>query len=143
MEKLKSRLKEIVEALNYYLYDVTYEKEGNDFVLRVMIENDTYIDIDDCIKVSKVVSDELDVLDPFKDPYNLEVTSAGAEHELRNSDEIKRAVGLNVYLETPEQKMDGKLEKFKDGILTIKHKNKRKTEVNYIDVSYIRTAIVF
>jgi len=143
MEKLKSRLKEIVEALNYYLYDVTYEKEGNDFVLRVMIENDTYIDIDDCIKVSKVVSDELDVLDPFKDPYNLEVTSAGAEHELRNSDEIKRAVGLNVYLETPEQKMDGKLEKFKDGILTIKHKNKRISEVNYIDVSYIRTAIVF
>mgnify|MGYP000917308047 CR=1 FL=1 len=39
MEKLKSRLKEIVEALNYYLYDVTYEKEGNDYILRVMIEN--------------------------------------------------------------------------------------------------------
>ena len=108
-----------------------------------MIENDTFIDIDDCIKVSKIVSEELDVLDPFQDPYNLEVTSAGAEHELRNSDEIKRAVGKNVHLETPEQKMDGKLEKFKDGILTIKQKNKRIHEVNYIDVSYIRTAIVF
>ena len=142
MEKLKSRLKELIESLNYYLYDVTYEKEGNDYILRVMIENDTFINIDDCIKVSKIVSEELDVLDPFKDPYNLEVTSAGAEHELRNSDEIKRAVGKNVHLETPEQKMDGKLEKFKDGILTIKQKNKRIHEVNYIDVSYIRTAIV-
>ena len=92
--------------------------------------------------MSKFVSEELDVLDPFKDPYMFEVTSAGAEHELRNSDEIKRAVGQNVHLETPEQKMDGKLEKFKDGILTIKQKNKRIHEVNYIDVSFIRTAIV-
>lgn len=142
MEKLKSRLKELIESLDYYLYDVTYEKEGNDYILRVMIENDTFINIDDCIKVSKFVSEELDVLDPFKDPYMFEVTSAGAEHELRNSDEIKRAVGKNVHLETPEQKMDGKLEKFKDGILTIKQKNKRIHEVNYIDVSYIRTAIV-
>ena len=142
MEKLKSRLKELVESLDYYLYDITYEKEGNDYILRVMIENDTFINIDDCIKVSKFVSEELDVLDPFKDPYMFEVTSAGAEHELRNSDEIKRAVGQNVHLETPEQKMDGKLEKFNDGILTIKQKNKRIHEVNYIDVSFIRTAIV-
>ena len=143
MEELKQRLKQIVEEMNYYLYDVTYEKEGDDFVLRVMIENDTYINIDDCVAVSKVISDELDVLDPFPDPYMFEVTSAGAEHELRNSDEIKRAVGQHVYLETMEQKMEGKLEKFKDDILTIKHKNKRVSKVNYIDVSYIRTAIVF
>lgn len=142
MEKLKSRLKELIEALDYYLYDVTYEKEGNDYVLRVMIENDTFINIDDCVKVSKLVSEELDVLDPFTDPYMFEVTSAGAEHELRNNDEIQRAVGKNVHLETADQKMDGKLEKFKDGILTIKQKNKRIHEVNYIDVSYIRTAIV-
>lgn len=143
MEKLKSRLKELVEELNYYLYDVTYEKEGDDYVLRVMIENDTFINIDDCVAVSRVVSEELDKIDPFNEPYNLEVTSAGAEHELRNSDEIKRAVGKNIYIETVEQKMDGKLVKFNDGILTIKHKNKRVSEVNYIDVSYIRTAIVF
>ena len=143
MEELKNRLKEIVEEMNYYLYDVTYEKEGDDYVLRVMIENDTFINIDDCVAVSKVVSEELDVLDPFKDPYNLEVTSAGAEHELRNSDEIKRSVGKNIYLETYEQKLEGKLESFKNDILTIKHKNKRVSKVNYIDVSYIRTAIVF
>jgi ribosome maturation factor RimP len=142
MEELKKRLKEIVEEMNYYLYDVTYEKEGNDYILRVMIENDSYIDIDDCVKVSKVVSEELDILDPFSDPYMFEVTSAGAEHELRNSDEINRAVGKHVYIETMEQKMEGKLEKFKEGILTIKHKNKRISNVNYIDVNYIRTAIV-
>lgn len=142
MEELKKRLQKIIEEMNYYLYDVTYEKEGKDYVLRVMIENDSYIGIDDCVAVSKVVSEELDQLDPFKDPYMFEVTSAGAEHELRNSDEIKRSVGKHVYVETVEQKMEGKLESFKDDILTIKHKNKRVSKVNYIDVSFIRTAIV-
>ena len=98
MEKLKSRLKELVESLDYYLYDITYEKEGNDYILRVMIENDTFINIDDCIKVSKFVSEELDVLDPFKDPYMFEVTSAGAKHELRNNDgDISRILLCGKY----------------------------------------------
>ena len=60
MEKLKNSLKELIEEKGYYLYDVTYEKEGNDYVLRVMIENDTSINIDDCVSVSKLVSEKLD-----------------------------------------------------------------------------------
>jgi ribosome maturation factor RimP len=143
MEKLKENFKKIVEDLGYYLYDVIYEKKGNDNVLEVLIENDTFIDVDDCVIVSKVISEQLDILDPIKEAYNLEVASSGAERELRNSEEILRAVGKNVYIETMEQKFDGKLKSFKDGFLEILHKNKRTTKVNYIDVSYIRLAIIF
>ena len=143
MEKLKENIKKIVEDLGYYLYDVIYEKKGNNYVLEVLIENDTFIDVDDCVIVSKVISEELDILDPFKEAYNLEVSSSGAERELRNSEEILRAVGKNVYIETMEQKFDGKLKSFKDGFLEVLHKNKRTTKVNYIDVSYIRLAIIF
>ncbi len=143
MEKLKENFKKIVEDLGYYLYDVTYEKKGNINVLEVLIENDTFIDVDDCVIVSKVISEELEILDPIKEAYNLEVSSSGAERELRNSEEILRAVGKNVYIETMEQKFDGKLKSFKDGFLEVLHKNKRTTKVNYIDVSYIRLAIIF
>jgi len=143
MEKLKNDFKKIVEDLGYYLYDVIYEKKGNDFVLEVLIDNDTFIDVDDCVIVSKVLSEELDVMDPFKEPYNLEVSSSGAERELRDSDEIKRAIGKNVHIETVEQKIEGKLKSFKDGFLEVLQKNKRTTKVNYIDVSYIRLAIIF
>lgn len=143
MEKLKEKFKKIVEDLGYYLYDVVYEKRGNDYVLEVLIENDTFIDIDDCVVVSKVLSEELDLDDPFKEAYNLEVASSGAERELRNSEEIKRAIGKNVYVETMEQKFEGKLKSFKDGFLEVIQKNKRTTKVNYIDVSYIRLAIIF
>ena len=87
---------------------VEYVVEFNNNVLRVMIENDDYINIDDCVSVSKVVSEELDVLDPFKEAYMLEVTSAGAEKELRNSEEVKRAVG-NVKDSYAKAKSDSAL----------------------------------
>lgn len=142
MEKIKNSIKEIVVNLGYYLYDVTYKKEGEDFVLRVMIENDKYIDIDDCVKVSKAVGELLDENDPFKDPYMLEVTSAGAEKELRNGEEILRSIGKGIYVETYDQRYEGLLESFKDEILTINQKNRNKVKVNYIDVQFIRLAIM-
>ena len=143
MEELKNRLRKMVESEGYYLYDVTYELERKDHVLRVMIENDTFIGIDDCVKISKLVSAELDILDPFTDPYMFEVTSGGAERELRNSAEIKRSIGKPVYIEMVDQKFDGILQNFDGDFLTIKHKNKRVTKVDYIDVSFIRLAIMF
>lgn len=142
MEKLKKRFKEIVEDLEYYLYDVIYEKENGGYVLKVLIENDTFIDIDDCVKVSRILSEELDSIDPFKEAYNLEVSSSGAERELRNSDEIKRAVGKTVQIKTIEQSLEGKLISFKNGVLELKYKNKT-TKIDYIDVSYIRLIIIF
>ena len=142
MEKLKKRIKEIIEDLGFYLYDIIYEKENGDYVLRVMIENDSFIDIDDCVKVSHVLSDELDKLDPFVEKYNLEVSSSGAERELRNTEEIKRAVGKTIHLQTIEQTLEGKLVSFKDNVIEITHKNKT-IKINYIDVSYIRLTIIF
>jgi ribosome maturation factor RimP len=143
MEKLKNRIEQLVTDLGYYLYEIEYIKEHGDFVLRVMIENEKHIEIDDCIKVSKALGEMLDKDDPFKDPYNLEVTSPGAERELRTADQIKRAVGKNVYVETMEQKMKGELISYKDGFIELKMKNKRVSKINEIDVNLIRLAIVF
>ena len=143
MEKLLQKISELVKNLGYYLYDTIYVKEHGEFILRVMIENDTTILIDDCIKVSKAIEKMLDVEDPFKEPYNLEVTSPGAERELKTAAQIKRAVGKNVYIETMEQKMTGEFVSYKDGFIEIKEKNKRVTKINEIDVNLIRLAIVF
>lgn len=140
--ELKETIRPIIEALNYYLYDVEIVKEDGNDILRVLIENETYINIDDCVTVSRVLSEKLDEIDPFEDPYMLEVTSAGAERILRTSEEIKRAVGKGVYIETLEQKLEGKLEKFKDNVLTIKTKNKKTHQINNMDVEFIRLAIM-
>ena len=142
MEKVKDRFKEIVEELGYYLYDVIYEKENGENVLKVLIENNTFIDVDDCVKVSHILSDELDVLDPIQEAYNLEVSSSGAERELRSSEEIKRVIGKTVYIKTIEQTLTGKLLSFNGEVIEITYKNK-KIKIDYIDVSYIRLAIIF
>ncbi len=142
MEKVKNRFKEIVEELGYYLYDVIYEKENGENVLKVLIENNTFIDVDDCVKVSHILSDELDVLDPIQEAYNLEVSSSGAERELRSSEEIKRVIGKTVYIKTIEQTLTGKLLSFNGEVIEITYKNK-KIKIDYIDVSYIRLAIIF
>ncbi len=143
MDKLRHNIEQIVTELGYYLYDLEYVKENGEFVLRVMIENDTTIDIDDCVKVSHKIGEFLDIDDPFTEAYNLEVTSSGAERELRTVDQCKRAVGHYVHLETHEQKVDGELVSYKDGFFEIKHNNKRVSKFNEMDVNLIRLAIKF
>jgi ribosome maturation factor RimP len=143
MEKLIIKIQEIVESLNYYLYEVEYVEERGAYVLRVMIENDGYIDIDDCIKVSRALSEYLDQDDPFAEPYNLEVTSPGAERELKTTEQIERAVSKYVYIETMEQKQYGELLSYKNGILTLKLKNTKTLKIDDIEVSLIRLAIKF
>jgi ribosome maturation factor RimP len=143
MEQTRKKIKETVESLGYYLYDITFEKEGNDTILRVMIDHEKYIQIDDCVTVSRAISEWLDQEDPIKEAYLLEVTTGGAERELRTDDEIKRAVGKFVYIETVEQKLEGDLQSFKDHVLTVKHKNKRVSKINTMDVEFIRLAIQF
>ena len=105
MEKLKKDIENMVIELGYYIYDIEYVKEKNDFVLRIMIENDDVITIDDCIKTSKKVEEFLDINDPIVEPYNLEVTSPGAERELKTDEQIKRAVGKYIHIETFDQKI--------------------------------------
>ena len=143
MEKLKKELTDLVNEMNYEVYDIEYVQEHKEYILRVMIENDAGIDIDDCIKVSKAISERLDQDDPFTEPYNLEVTSPGAERELKTEQQIKRAVGKYVYIETMEQKIKGDLLSYKDGFLEVKHSNKRTSKINEIDCNLIRLAIKF
>ena len=140
MNKIKSKINEIVTAKNLYLYDVTYQKENNDYILRVMLDSKDGVTIDDCQAVSVEVSALLDELDPYKDPYFLEVTIAGAEHELRNDEEIKMALGKTVLVKTIEQSFEGTLIKYKDGTL---HLNVKKNilKINIMDVELIRLTI--
>jgi len=143
MEKLKKDIENMVIELGYYIYDIEYVKEKNDFVLRIMIENDDVITIDDCIKTSKKVEEFLDINDPIVEPYNLEVTSPGAERELKTDEQIKRAVGKYIHIETFDQKINGTLLSYKDGFFQVKQNNKSTTKINEIDVNLIRLAIQF
>ena len=73
---------EAVEAENCFIYLVEYVKEGKDRVLRILIDCEDGVDINQCENISRTVSDILDEADPIPDSYMLEVSSAGLERKI-------------------------------------------------------------
>ncbi len=137
---LKNQIKSEVDSLDYAFYDAHLETRQGDRVLSIEIDHKNGIDLDDCVKVSEHISEFLDKVDPFDDAYMLEVTSAGAEHPLRNAEEIERALGKYVHVETFEQVLEGTLEQIDGASVTIRE-NKKVSTILMADIQEIRLAI--
>lgn len=123
-EKLEALLKPVVEGLGYELYDVIYAKEAKDFYLKVFIDKETGISIDDCEKVSNAVSDLLDKEDPIKEQYFLEISSAGLERVLRSDkhlkDNLENEVEVKLFRNFENRKVyQGVLKDFNEDTVSI------------------------
>ena len=106
----------IAEACGVSLWDVRYEKEGATRFLRIILEKpDGYIDINDCERVSRALSDKLDEVDPIPDSYCLEVSSPGLDRELRRPEHFAAYLGEPVTLRLIRP-LDGRREF--EGVLT-------------------------
>ena len=84
----------ILDEHHFYLYDIEFVKEGKSWYLRVYIDKDGGITLDDCATVSDQLSEALDNVepDPIPQAYFLEVSSPGAERPLKNEADYQRAV---------------------------------------------------
>ena len=142
MIDLKEKIKKFLEDLGYDLYDIEYKKKTKNSVLTIYIDRLEGITIEDCVLVTEKINPYIDELDPIKEEYFLEVSSAGAEKELRNSEAIKNSIGMFVYIETYDQKIEGYLESFDGDEIGLKVKNKI-IKINYEEVNLIRLAIKF
>lgn len=74
-KKVESLIINEIEKLGYELYDVEYVKEGKDYYLRIYIDSEKGISLDDCEKVNNAINDLLDSADYIKEQYFLEVSS--------------------------------------------------------------------
>ena len=95
-EKVEKLIKSEVEKLGYELYDVQYAKEGRDYYLRIFIDKENGIDINDCEKVSDSINPILDTVDYIKEMYYLEVSSPGIERILRKEKHFEKVIGKEV-----------------------------------------------
>ena len=102
MANIEQKVQEVIEGkindLGYELYDVEYVKEGKDYYLRVYIDNDIGISLDDCEKVSNGITDILDENDCVKEQYFLEVSSCGLERNLRQDKHFEQNIGNKVEI---------------------------------------------
>lgn len=97
-DKVENLIKTKVQELGYNLYDVEYVKEGKDYFLRVYIDKDNGITLDDCEIVSNGITEILDNADYIKEQYFLEVSSPGVERVLKKDKHLKSNIGANVQV---------------------------------------------
>ena len=86
----------IVEAAGCTLWDVEYVKEAGTWFLRVFIDREGGVSIDDCEAVSRPLSDLLDEADPIEGSYTFEVSSAGADRALKKPEHFAAFLGEEV-----------------------------------------------
>lgn len=88
----------VAESLDLVLWDVEYVKEGTEWYLRITIDSDEGITIDDCEKMHRAIDPILDEADPIEGSYILEVSSPGLERELKNDFHLAACVGDSVEI---------------------------------------------
>ena len=86
----------LAEELGYFLWDVEYVKEGADMYLRITIDSEEGINIEDCEKMHRAIDPLLDEADPIEDAYHLEISSPGIERELKSDFHINACEGWQV-----------------------------------------------
>ena len=74
-EKVRNLIEDTIIANNYIISDIQYVKEGSQMFLRVVIDKDGVIDIEDCVNVSRLINPILDENDPIEENYILDVCS--------------------------------------------------------------------
>lgn len=127
-EKVEDLVKNKIEDLGYELYDVEYAKEGKNYFLRIFIDNQKGIDLEDCEKVNDGIMDLLDKADYIKEQYFLEVSSPGIERTLRKEKHLNSNIGkeVEVSLFKPienKKKIDGILKDFTKNEIILESQN--------------------
>lgn len=152
---MSSNIKSAVEAMvqpyleenGFELVDVEYVKEGSNWFLRVYVDKEGGIDIDDCGRVSEYLSAKLDENDPIPAAYFLEVSSPGAERPLKKPEDFVKAVGKNVYITTYEpigkkKEFEGRLLACEDETVTVQE-GKKEYIIPRDKIAGARLAVVF
>lgn len=109
-EKVEQLVKDPIEKLGYSLYDVEYVKEEPEYYLRIYIDKESGIDLNDCEKVSNEINEILDKADYIKEQYYLEVSSPGIERKLRKDKHLEQNISKNVEIKLFKKDNNGKKE---------------------------------
>lgn len=123
-QNLQEMLQDAVEDLGCELWGIECQRAGRFMTVRLFIDKDGGVTVDDCADISRQVSAILDVEDPIADKYNLEVSSPGLDRPLFTLSQFERYIGqdIAVHLRIPvmeRRKWQGKLERIEKDMITL------------------------
>ena len=131
------------KELGLEIWDVRFVKEGASWYLRIFIDKEGGIEIDDCVNMSHAIEKPLDELDPIEQSYNLQVSSPGIERDLVRDEHFVGYVGEKIMLKLPRavdglKEFHGILEKYEDGVLTLSYGDGKTLSVGRKETSWVR-----
>lgn len=132
-KKTEALLVPILEEFSFDLWDVEYVKEGAQYYLRAYIDKEGGITIDDCVDVSRRLSDKLDEDDFIEEEYILEVSSPGLGRALKRDRDFEKSIGREVDIKL--YKAIDKVKEF-EGILKAYDKDNVVIEIDGEDKSF-------
>ena len=147
-KRAEELLAPIVEQNEFELVDVEYVKEAGNWYLRVYIDKENGITVDDCEIISRALSDKLDSQDFIEDSYILEVSSPGLGRPLKKEKDFKRSIGKEVevklYKAINRQKdFEGVLKAYSDTEITIEIDENEEMTFLRNDIALIRLSFDF
>ena len=95
-ELVASFAEPVVKAHGCELWDVEYVREGSEYFLRIYLDKETGVDINDCEAISRALDPILDEKDPIEGSYHFEVCSAGLERTLKRPADFVRFMGSPI-----------------------------------------------
>ena len=139
--------KPIVEEKGCTLWDVEYVREGSERFLRLYIDKEGGVDIDDCERVHRAVDPVLDEKDPIPESYHFEVCSAGLERALKRPSDFQQFMGspVLVKLYRPRnglKEIPAVLSGYEDGRVTVEA-GKETITFEKSEVALVRLRVVF
>lgn len=132
----------IAKELGLTLWDVRFVKEGASWFLRIFIDKEGGVTVDDCADFSHAIDKPLDDADPIDQSYYLEVSSTGIERELTRPEHFEMMQGRNIMVRLirpldGERDLSGCLESFKDNVITLKKDGETK-EIKKSDTVWVK-----
>ena len=143
-ETVEEIVRPIAEEMGLILWDVTFEKEGPDWILRVYIDKDNEgVYIDECVDLSRAVDPLLDEADPISIPYNFEVSSAGLGRKLTKPFHFEKKMGETVLsrlirAENGVKEIKGVLKDYDNGFITIEKEDGTQVIVEQKNTSFVK-----
>ncbi len=146
--RTEALIQPILDRLGFVLWDVEYVKEGADHYLRAYIDKENGITIDDCVEVSRALSDELDREDFIDEAYILEVSSPGLGRALKKDKDFERSIGQSVDIKTYKpidglKQMTGVLLSYDKDSIEISAESGEKIRIGRSDLAKVNLSVDF
>ena len=143
LDELIELITPILEDLGFELVDLENKREGRDLFLRIFVDKEDGVNLDDCAAISREVGALLEVENTIADAYRLEVSSAGMDRVLKRPADFERFAGERVKVKSKDaidpdgrghnrKTFTGELVGFKDGYVCVRQLDKQGGEIKIL-----------